>query len=111
MWTRKQDVDLSIRHGTEADIPACLAIDSSIDTDWVLHLERLGAQPELTFQLSWRRVADGRRRAVDVDDDFFRRWLGRGALLLVAELAGHRAGAYAGTGEVEPHVRSRRCGG
>jgi ribosomal protein S18 acetylase RimI-like enzyme len=78
-------MDLSIRLGTKADIPACLAIDDSIATDWVLCLERPGTEPEVSFQLCWRRVARGRRRDFLVDEDFFLRWLERGARLLVAE--------------------------
>ena len=76
----------SIREGTEADIPACLAIDTSIATDWVLHLERLGAEPELSFRLRWRQVAQRRRRDFVFDEDFFRHRLERGARLLVAEV-------------------------
>lgn len=78
-------MDFSIRQGGEADITACLAIDSSIATDWVLCLERLGAEPELSFRLSWRRAAEGRRRDYVLDEDFFRVRLERGARLLVAE--------------------------
>jgi ribosomal protein S18 acetylase RimI-like enzyme len=76
----------SIREGTEADIAACLAIDASIATDWVLYLERAGAEPEMSFRLRWRRVAEGRRRDFALDEDFFRCWLQRGARLLVAEV-------------------------
>jgi len=76
----------SIREGTEADILACLAIDSSIATDWVLCLDRVGEEPELSFRLRWRPVADGRRRDFVLDEDFFHRWLERGARLLVAEV-------------------------
>jgi ribosomal protein S18 acetylase RimI-like enzyme len=79
-------MDFSTREGTEADIPACLAIDSSIATDWVLYLERLGAEPELSFRLRWRQVAEGRRRDFVVDEGFFRSHLERGAHLLVAEV-------------------------
>ncbi len=78
-------MDFRIRMGTEADIPACLAIDDSISTDWVLYLEQAGEAPELTFQLAWRRVAEGRRRDFLVDEDFFQRWLERGASLLMVE--------------------------
>jgi ribosomal protein S18 acetylase RimI-like enzyme len=81
-------MDLSIRLGTEADIPACLAIDDGIATEWVLYLERLRAEPELSFRLGWRRVAEGRRRDLGADQGFFRRWLRRGGHLLVAELDG-----------------------
>jgi ribosomal protein S18 acetylase RimI-like enzyme len=78
-------MDFSIRVGTQADIPACLAIDDSIATEWVLWLERLRAEPEASFQLNWRRVAEGRRRDLGADEDFLRRWLERGARLLLAE--------------------------
>lgn len=78
-------MDFRIRKGGETDIPACLAIDDSISTDWVLYLKQAGEAPELSFQLRWRRVAEGRRRDFLVDEDFFRRWLGRGASLLVAK--------------------------
>jgi ribosomal protein S18 acetylase RimI-like enzyme len=81
-------MDFSIRLGTEADIPACLAIDDGIATEWVLYLKRPRAEPEVRFQLGWRRLAEGRRRDLGVDEDFFRRWLGRGARLLVAEADG-----------------------
>jgi ribosomal protein S18 acetylase RimI-like enzyme len=82
----------SIRQGTEADISACVAIDDGISTDWVLYLDRDGTEPEVDFQLRWRRVAKGRRRDFAVDEDFFQRWLERGARLLIAELDGATRG-------------------
>jgi len=85
-------MDFSIRRGTEADIPACLAIDSSIATDWLLYLEQLGGAPELSFRLCWRRVAEGRRRDYVLDEDFFGSRLDGGARLLVAEVDGTMRG-------------------
>lgn len=86
VFARVSAMDFSIREGTEGDITACLAIDSSIATDWVLYLERLGTEPEMSFRLRWRRVAQGRRRDFVVDEGFFRSHLERGARLLVAEV-------------------------
>ena len=79
-------MDFSIRQGAEADVPACLRIDSSIASDWVLYVERLGTEPELSLRLRWRRVAEGRRRDFVLNEDFFRCRLERGARLLVAEV-------------------------
>jgi hypothetical protein len=79
-------MDFSIRLGTVADISACLAIDSGIAADWVLHVEQSGATPELGFGLRWRPMADGRRRDFALDVDFYRSRMERGARLLVAQV-------------------------
>jgi ribosomal protein S18 acetylase RimI-like enzyme len=89
------DEDFQLREGSPEDFPALARIDASVSTEWVLHIERIGEQPEQRLDFAWRQVKSaGSERRIGIDgivEELETEWK-RSDRLFIAEMNGVAAG-------------------
>jgi len=60
--------DFQLREGSPKDFPALARIDASVSTEWVIHIERKGEQPEQRLDFTWRQAKPaGSQRRIGTD--------------------------------------------